>query len=116
MRVMTLGQAAAFMRDELGMEVSEAWVRKQSEPDAGGKRGLPLFRLTPGERAPLYTTDIALIAHFMELTEMALSEMYGRPKIAANLLHVQNRTLSDIEELQGVQDRTLAAKPPRWRR
>jgi hypothetical protein len=113
---MTLEQATEFLRSEFGMEVSEAWVRKQAEPDADGKRRLPVFRLTPGERAPLYTTDIALLAHFMELTETALSEMYGRPKIAANLLHAQNRTLSDSEHFQGVQDRTFAAKSAGWRR
>ncbi|HXP96558.1 MAG TPA: hypothetical protein VN809_07585 [Telmatospirillum sp.] len=116
MRVMNLEQTTDFMRSDLQMDVSPDWVRKQAEPDVNGKRRLPVFRLTGGERAPLYTTDVALKAHFLELSKMALSELHGKQGIAANLLQAQIRSLSDSEELQEVPDRTPAAKSPRWRR
>jgi hypothetical protein len=66
MRVLTIRQAVSFLRDNLGMDVSHAWVRKMAEPDAKGRRRLPFFKQGDGRTSPLITTDEALRAYYRE--------------------------------------------------
>lgn len=71
MRVMTIKQALAFMRKELGMDVSLEWLQKMAEPDADGRRRLPFFKEKPGKTAPLKITDDALVRHYQRLQAAA---------------------------------------------
>jgi hypothetical protein len=73
-RVLTLKQAAQFLREELGMDVSHAWVRKMAEPDGQGRRRLPFFKQGDGKTTPLITTDEALRAYYRERAEAALRQ------------------------------------------
>jgi hypothetical protein len=72
MRVLTIRQAVSFLRDDLGMDVSHAWVRKMAEPDSEGRRRLPFFKQGDGRTSPLITTDEALRAYYRERAEDAL--------------------------------------------
>ena len=72
MRVLTIKQAVDFLRRDLGMEVSHAWVRKMAEPDGMGRRRLPFFKQGDGRTSPLITTDEALRAYYRERAEAAL--------------------------------------------
>lgn len=85
MRVLTLDQAAEYMQSELGMDVTPAWVKKQAEPNAHGKRGLPVFKITPGQTATLYTTDEALTAHFRKLASDALESIHGQGGVTSEV-------------------------------
>lgn len=109
MRVMNLEEVAEFLCADLGMTVTHEWVREQAEPDADGKRHLPVFSLTDGKRAPLYATDEGLRAHFRVLSVQALLGMHDH-EILAKVLHAGNRTSSHIEGLQGVQPRKTSAR------
>jgi len=68
MRVLNVRQAAEYLREELGMRhVTLAWVRKQAEPDAYGRRRLPFAKHGTGRTSRLVTTDEALQAFYAEL-------------------------------------------------
>ena len=68
MRVLNIRQAADFLREDLGMHhVTLAWVRKQAEPDAHGRRRLPFGKHGTGRTSRLVTTDDALRAFYADL-------------------------------------------------
>lgn len=68
MRVLNIRQATEYLRDELGMRhVTTAWVRKQAEPDAQGRRRLPFAKHGGGRTSRLFTTDDALRRFYSEL-------------------------------------------------
>lgn len=77
MRVMTTKQATEYLNapppNGLGMSVSHAWVRKQSEPDADGKRALPFFKMNDGRTSRLMITDEALMTHFRRLQDEVIA-------------------------------------------
>jgi len=105
---MTLEQVPEFLA-ELGLAVSHDWVRKQAEPDANKKRGFPVFKLTPGIRAPLYTSDEAILTYFRALGAQALNDVRGAENLA-KVLQEPERTESQGEESQGVRKRLLAPR------
>lgn len=87
MRVMTLKEALAFLTmpapEGLGMKISYHALRKMTEPDVDGRRGLPFFKEPgTGRTAKLLTTDEALREHYRRLAEAALEQIHQPPGAA----------------------------------
>jgi len=99
-KILTTEQAATFLQG-MGLDVTRSWVEKMAEPDAGGRRKLPFFKLTDGKTAKLYTTDEALEDLFRQHAGKALEGVLGEGFLT-NLLQGELRHTSSGEGKQGV--------------